>query len=54
MQWHKYTITLKHDHGRCHITTAASTITGAVRSVLAAERAPFRAIVRIRRGRRIL
>lgn len=47
----KYRIILKHDNGRVKITTWATRMTQAVRQVLNAERAPFRAIKQIEKVR---
>ncbi|AWY09440.1 hypothetical protein vB_RpoS-V16_04 [Ruegeria phage vB_RpoS-V16] len=45
-----YKITLRHDSGRVTIQTTASRLAAAVRKVLAAEGAPFGAIVKVEKG----
>jgi hypothetical protein len=44
-----FKITMKHDAGKIDIEVTAFTITGAIQQVLAAERAPERAILNIKR-----
>lgn len=42
-----YTVTLRHDKGKVHIRTMASSRKVAVELVLAAERAPESAVVKV-------
>jgi hypothetical protein len=44
-----FKITMKHDAGKIDIEVTALTIAGAIQQVLAAERAPERAILNIKR-----
>lgn len=47
MKW--YRLTLRHDGGVVRITTLSVSVKRAVQMVCAAERAPLRAVVRVRR-----
>jgi len=44
---HRYQVTLRHDGGRVTLTTAASSERAAIAGILAAERAPARAILEV-------
>ena len=53
MRFYRYVLTVQHDRGTFRLATVATSQRAAVGIVMACEGCPRRAIVAVRRGRRI-